>query len=140
MVVRALKQVSVARNGVGAFVHPCRKIVLQYCNWGGSSEGMRRFLASRRLDLLATKYPQIEFEVVRKPGHPLVTGLYTNGREKVVCVRNLNVDHVENKLLLVKDSSGEVLRHYAKNDNVRSINESVRGVWSPVHTRTRPTV
>lgn len=94
---------------------------------------MRDFLASKRLDILAKKYPQIEFNVLRKSGHPLVRAQYTNGREKVVCVRNLNIDNVENKLKLLKDSSGEILRHRVSNDYVDSLNTSVRGVWSPMH-------
>ncbi|SCU96698.1 LAMI_0F07426g1_1 [Lachancea mirantina] len=133
MVVKALKQLSVAQNGLGAYIFPCKKIVLQYCNWGGSSQGMRDFLSSKRLELLAQKCPHIEFHVVKKSGHPLLRGHYVNGREKVICVRNLNVDNVENKLKLLKDSSGEKLRDRTKNDYVETLNSSVRGVWSPLH-------
>lgn len=137
MVVKAIKQVSIARNGVGAFIFPCKKITLQYCNWGGSSQGMRDFLTSKRLDSLSKKYPFIQFEILRKSGHPIIRGQYNNGREKVICVRNLNIDNVENKLKLLKDSSGEVLRRRTKNDNVETLNSSVRGVWSPVHSSMR---
>lgn len=48
-------------------------------------------------------------------------------------MRNLNVDNVENKLKLLKDSSGDILRRRTKNDNVESLNSSVRGIWSPLH-------
>lgn len=137
MVVRAIQQISIARNGVGAFVFPCKKVTLQYCNWGGSSQGMREFLMSKRLDLLGKKYPFIQFEVLRKSGHPIIRAQYINGREKVICVRNLNIDNVENKLKLLKDSSGEVLRKRTKNDNVETLNSSVRGVWSPLHSSMR---
>ena len=133
MVVKAIKQTSIARNGVGAFVFPCKKITLQYCNWGGSSDGMRKFLISKRLDKIAKEHPYIEFDVVRKPGHPLLKAEYTNSREKIICVRNMNIDVIENKLKLLRDSSGDVLRHWTKNDNVRSLNSSVRGIWSPLH-------
>lgn len=133
MVVKALKQTSIARNGVGAYIFPCKKIILQYCNWGGSSQGMRDFLTSKRLNLLAKQYPHIEFNVLKKSGHPLLRAEYTNRKEKVICVRSLNIDNVENKLKLLKDSSGETLRHYVSNDYVSSLNSSVRGVWSPMH-------
>ncbi|QLQ78821.1 hypothetical protein HG537_0B01690 [Torulaspora globosa] len=137
MVVKAVRQVSIARNGVGAFVFPCKKITLQYCNWGGSSQGMREFLTSKRLEKLGTQYPFIQFEVLRKSGHPLLRAQYNNGREKVICVKNLNIDNVENKLKLLKDSSGDILRRRAQNDNVESLNKSVRGVWSPIHSSMR---
>ena len=90
MVVKAIARNSIGRNGVGAFVFPCKKVTLQYCNWGGSSEGMRKFLTSKRLDKWGQEFPWIQFEVLRKSGHPLLRAEYTNGREKVVCVRNLN--------------------------------------------------
>ncbi|CCD22644.1 mitochondrial 54S ribosomal protein mL43 NDAI_0A04890 [Naumovozyma dairenensis CBS 421] len=137
MVVKAIPRVSIARNGVGAFIFPCKKITLQYCNWGGSSQGMRDFLMSKRLDKLAKQYPFIQFHVMKKSGHPILRAEYNNNREKVICVRNLNIDNVENKLKLLKDSSGDVLRKRTKNDNVETLNNSVRGVWSPIHAATR---
>lgn len=133
MVVKVLKQISVGRNGVGTFIYPCKKITFQYCNWGGSSRGMRDFLTSKRLANWALKFPEIQFEVVKKSGHPTLRAKYNNGREKVICVKNLNIDNLENKLLLLKDSSGEQLRHRTKNENVETLNKSVRGVWSPMH-------
>lgn len=74
---------------------------------------------------------------MRKSGHPLLRAEYTNGREKVICVRNLNIDNVENKLKLLKDSDGDILRRRTKNDNVESLNSSVRGIWSPLHAAKR---
>lgn len=134
MVVRAIKHTSIARNGLGAYVFPCKKITLQFCNWGGSSQGMRDFLVSDRLSKLSQELPHIQFEVLKKSGHPLLRAQYTNGGEKVICVRNLNIDNVEKKLKLLKDASGEVLRRRSKNQNVESLNNSVRGVWSPFHS------
>ena len=95
---------------------------------------MRDFLVSDRLNKLSQELPHIHFEVLRKSGHPLLRAQYTNGREKVICVRNLNIDNVEKKLTLLKDASGEVLRRRSKNQNVESLNNSVRGVWSPFHS------
>ncbi|CDK24122.1 unnamed protein product [Kuraishia capsulata CBS 1993] len=146
----AIKAVSVARNGVGAFIRPCRKITLQYCNVGGSSQGLRDFL-TQRLTKFATKYPEIEFQVALKRGHPIVRGLYsttmasnpailTNDSTKLadvhtnvktVCLRNLNIDNVENKLKLMVESSGN--RLYKPKQAVQSLNQSVRGIWSPFH-------
>lgn len=85
----------------------------------------------QRLDQYASHNPKIEFRVVQKAGHPVIKGEYINGREKAICIRNLNVDNVQNKLNLLKESSGEILRK--RNSKVESINESIRGVWSPLH-------
>lgn len=142
MVVKGIAgRYSVARNGATeAFIHPCRKVLIQYCNWGGSSGGLRNFLVSNKLDNWARRYPQIEFEVVRRSGHPVVTGWYTNGRQKPICVRNMSPHEIDTKLQLLVNSSGEILRRWTKNDNVRSLNKSVRGIWSPFHTGEVPKV
>ncbi|GME73485.1 unnamed protein product [[Candida] boidinii] len=126
-----IPQVSKARNGVGAFVLPCKRITLQYCNWGGSSQGMRDFLRLR-LKPFANSHPEVEFKVLQKPGfHPIIKGEYTNDLDKTICVRKWNIDIVENKLKLLVNSSGKKL--YKPKQNVKSLNASVRGVWSPFH-------
>lgn len=91
---------------------------------------MRDFL-TRRLTEFASSNPQVEFEVVRKSGHPVVKGFYNNGRDKAICVKSLNIDNVENKLKLLLNSSGDRIRK--PKQNVESLNQSVRGIWSPFH-------
>ena len=54
-----------------------------------------------------------------------------NGREKAVCVRNLEKDQVLQKAMLLRDASGEKLKRVVK--PVKSLNESVRGIWDPYH-------
>jgi large subunit ribosomal protein L43 len=46
-------------------------------------------------------------------------------------VKNLQKEQVLAKAILLRDASGEKLRKETK--PVKSINESVRGVWSPYH-------
>ncbi|KAH3902919.1 probable 54S ribosomal protein L51, mitochondrial [Saccharomycodes ludwigii] len=133
MVVKLNHVQSIARNGYRSFVPHIKKITIQYCNWGGSSKGIRDFLSSKRLDNLIENNKHIEFEIVKKSGHPILRGEYANGREKVICVRNLNIDLVENKFAILRNSTGEQLHSRTKNDNVESLNKSVRGIWSPLH-------
>jgi large subunit ribosomal protein L43 len=138
--INVLQQVSRARNGVGAFVFPCKRIILSYCNFGGSSAGMRDFLRLR-LKKFAQQYPEIEFRVVEKPGqHPIVKGEYstpnTTGNSEVdafkqICVRKWNIDVIENKLKLLVSSSGKKLSK--PKHTVISTNPSVRGIWSPFY-------
>lgn len=46
-------------------------------------------------------------------------------------MRNLEKEQVLAKAILLRDASGEKLKRVTK--PVKSINESVRGVWSPYH-------
>lgn len=139
--INTLKQVSRARNGVGAFVLPCKRITITYCNFGGSSSGMRDFLR-QRLPKFASEYPEVEFKILEKPGkHPVLKGEYTtpntfiadgtNDSIKQICVRKWNIDVIENKLRLLINSSGRKLSK--PKHTVISSNASVRGIWSPFY-------
>ncbi|KAH6624567.1 thioredoxin-like protein [Chaetomium sp. MPI-SDFR-AT-0129] len=131
MTIRALQQVSVGRNGVGSFVLQCKKLDFHYCDFGGSSKGMNGFIKSL-LPAFVTANPQVEFSVSPRPSrHPVIIAQYINGREKSVCVRNMQPYEILKKATLLRDSDGEKNKRTVK--PVRSINESVRGVWSPYH-------
>ena len=84
------------------------------------------------LPAFAKANPQIEIRVSPRPHkHPVIKGHYINGREKAVCVRNLEPEQIGKKADLLKQASGEKLKRTKK--PVTSINESVRGIWSPYH-------
>ncbi|EED22888.1 mitochondrial ribosomal protein L43, putative [Talaromyces stipitatus ATCC 10500] len=131
MVVRGIKAVAQARNGVGAFILQCKRLDFTYCDWAGSSKGMLSFL-KEELPAFARANPQIEIRVSPRPTkHPVVRGHYINGREKAICVRNFKPDEIMEKVNLLKQASGEKLKRQKK--PVTSLNESVRGIWSPYH-------
>jgi large subunit ribosomal protein L43 len=67
-----------------------------------------------------------------KPKLPLtICSKIVNGREKVICVRNMEHNQVLQKAELLRNSSGLRLRRC--NKPVQSLNESVRGIFSPFH-------
>lgn len=63
----------------------------------------------------------------------MVKGSYINGREKAICVRNLEMQQILKKADLLRDASGEKLKKVKGGRVVESLNESVRGIWSPLH-------
>ncbi|KAI9831354.1 MAG: hypothetical protein M1819_005128 [Sarea resinae] len=131
MPVSALRKVATSQNGVGAFVLQCKRLDFHYCDWAGSSKGMNLFL-KYNLPAFAKANPQLEITVSPKPRkHPVIKGTYINGREKAICVRNLQKEQILQKAELLRDASGEKLKRVTK--PVKSITESVRGVWSPYH-------
>lgn len=122
-----------SKNGVGAFILQCKRLTFHYCDWAGSSRGMNHFLRYS-LPRFARSHPQIEIQVSPRPRkHPVVKGHYINGREKSVCVRNLTKEQILQKAELLRDASGEKLKRVTK--PVQSLNESVRGIWSPYHAQ-----
>lgn len=90
-----------------------------------------RQLLSQELKDIASKYPEVEFVVQKKSGHPIVQGEYVNGQTKTICVRNFSPGEIRHKIQTVRDSSGNRLQKYKY--PVKSTSESVRGVWSPFH-------
>ncbi|KAI9731026.1 MAG: 39S ribosomal protein L51, mitochondrial [Cirrosporium novae-zelandiae] len=138
MPLTGIRTLSRSQNGVGAFILQCKQLNFYYCDWAGSSKGMNAFL-KYTLPQFAAKHPQIEIRVSPRPNrHPVVKGYYINGRSKAVCVRNLEKEQILKKVELLRDASGEKLKHVTK--PVRSYNESVRGIWSPYHGSNYPSV
>ncbi|KAK5652494.1 hypothetical protein OQA88_10396 [Cercophora sp. LCS_1] len=131
MTVRGLPQISTSRNGVGAFILQCKRLDFHYCDWAGSSKGMNGFIKSL-LPKFAAAHPQIEITVSPRPRkHPEIVGHYINGLKKHVEVKNMEPLKILQQVKLLRDASGEKDKRVTK--PVQSINESVRGVWSPYH-------
>ncbi|KAK2748124.1 39S ribosomal protein L51, mitochondrial [Myotisia sp. PD_48] len=131
MPVKGLLSVASSRNGVGAFILQCKRLDFHYCDWAGSSTGMNSFIREI-LPSFAKRNPQIEIRISPRPNkHPVIKGHYINGREKAICVRNLEKEDVLQKANILREASGEKTRRSTK--PVSSLNESVRGIWSPYH-------
>ncbi|KAL4939724.1 hypothetical protein BDV06DRAFT_224778 [Aspergillus oleicola] len=131
MPLTGIRTVATARNGVGAFVLQCKQLDFHYCDWAGSSRGMNAFL-KHSLPKFAAQNPSIEIRVSPRPHkHPIIKGHYINGREKTICVRNLEPEQIAIKADMLKQASGEKNKRTKK--PVTSINESVRGIWDPYH-------
>ncbi|KAK4971851.1 39S ribosomal protein L51, mitochondrial [Elasticomyces elasticus] len=129
MPLQALRSVAKSQNGVGAFILQCKRLDFHYCDWAGSSKGMK---CAPLMNAFARQNPQIEITISPRPRkHPVIRGTYINGREKAVCVRNMEKEQVLEKANLLRDASGEKLRKVTK--PVKSLNESVRGIWDPFH-------
>ncbi|EME47764.1 hypothetical protein DOTSEDRAFT_21511 [Dothistroma septosporum NZE10] len=133
MPLQALRTVAKPQNGVGAFILQCKRLDFHYCDWAGSSKGMNAFL-KYQLQTFAKENPSIEVTVSPRSGkHPVIKGHYINGRIKPVCVRNMTPNEIMRKAELLKEANGEKLKRVTK--PVKSLNESVRGIWSPFHAK-----
>jgi len=114
------------------FVQQCRKVVLRYCEHGGSSAGMTSFLRTRLLRF-AKQNPSVEVVVAPRPGHhPYIRSHYLTGNPKTINTKNMSVNEILASLSYVVNSSGHKVRDLRKK-TVLSTNESVRGMWDPFH-------
>ncbi|BGP45674.1 39S ribosomal protein L51, mitochondrial [Rhodotorula kratochvilovae] len=130
---------STAPSSRAAFLPPCKKLVVAYSEQQGSHRGIRAFLASPLLHRIARENPATELVVERieEAGrHPLLRGVYLNGRTKEICVRNLAPSAIAAKAQLLLDSSGAKIVPIRR-PGVHSTTDSVRGVWSAFHEEQR---
>lgn len=146
-------------NGHTSFILPCKKLIFEYCEVWGSNRGMKDFLA-QQVTRVAAANPGVECVVRRRPNkHPVLRAVYgkfslispppplrfvrviaevyvagstVNGRDKVICVRNLPSQSISAKVQLLLDSSGNKILSL-KRPKVESTTESVRGIWSAFH-------
>ena len=90
-----------------------------------------------QLPAFARAHPQIEIRVSPRPAtHPIIRGSYINGREKVVCVRNLSPPQILGKAELLREASGDKLRTVTR-PVASGGQDSVRGVWSGLHSQVQ---
>ncbi|CAL4913183.1 unnamed protein product [Urochloa decumbens] len=105
-----------------------QKLVVNYCDWGGSSRGIRAFMEAH-LPAFKEKNPHLEVvtELVRGQ-HPNLKGIYKNHNKRVVCVRNLPPDEILLQASRLRNSLGRKVvklrtRHVTKRP-------SVQGTWT----------
>eukprot|EP00252_Welwitschia_mirabilis_P010999 TRINITY_DN2474_c0_g1_i1.p1 TRINITY_DN2474_c0_g1~~TRINITY_DN2474_c0_g1_i1.p1 ORF type:complete len:136 (-),score=16.14 TRINITY_DN2474_c0_g1_i1:191-598(-) len=103
------------------------KLVVTWCNWGGSSRGVREFVKTH-LPAFRQHNPQAEIKTALKPGrHPLLIGFYRDNKVQRVDVRNMDPDEILEKAISLRNSLGNTParlkhRHFTKHP-------SVQGTW-----------
>ncbi|KAL6064267.1 54S ribosomal protein L51, mitochondrial [Balamuthia mandrillaris] len=115
-----------SRNGIWQM----KRLIVQWCDWGGSSRGVREFLKTQ-YPAFAERNPQIEAEAVLRRGrHPHLIAEYINGRRRKVCVKNVDPLEVTRVAQYLRDQWG------GKNPKggarpVYTSRPSVQGIWNP---------
>ncbi|KFM25659.1 N-acetyltransferase eso1 [Auxenochlorella protothecoides] len=91
-----------ARQGVWQL----QKLILNYCEFSGSSRGARVFVEKLWPEFTAGN-PQLDATLHVHPGrHPNLTAQYLNGRVRTVGLRNEDPDEIMRQAILLRSSTG----------------------------------
>eukprot|EP00250_Pteridium_aquilinum_P008585 c18055_g1_i1 orf=121-477(+) len=106
-----------------------KKLLVLYCDQGGSSRGMRKFM-EKELPAFKEKNPQLEVETQLNRGqHPCLKGYYVNHRDRVVGVKNLESNEILLQATRLRSCLGrKVIKLRSR---VITHSTSVQGTWKP---------
>ncbi|CAI5462581.1 unnamed protein product [Closterium sp. Yama58-4] len=105
-----------------------RRLVVNHCDFSGSSRGAREFVASL-LPQFKEGNPQLAVEaVVNRGKHPNLHAQYVNGRERVVDVKNQEAETILIQALRLRNSTGrKVVKLKSRHESTRP---SIQGMWT----------
>lgn len=105
-------------------VFQLRKLSVYFCDFGGSSAGVRRTLMSNELKEFMAANQHIEFNfIIKRNHHPFVTGAYINGYLKDVPLRSLEPEQIMTSVNKLRNQFGR-----------KSISASGTRVFHPIHS------
>jgi large subunit ribosomal protein L43 len=111
-------------------VFQLQKLVLTYCEHGGSSRAVRDVISSGQLSQWAVEHPHVQIHVqVRNGRHPFVEGSYVNRAKHQVGVKNRTTNDVLSVCDLLHNRSGRKIKKVTV--PVVTATPSVQGVWTP---------
>ena len=119
-------------------VFQLRKLSLYFCDFGGSSQGVREALTSEGLKSFMTTNPHIEYNfIVKRNHHPFVTGAYLNGYLKDIPLRSIPETDVIEVFQSLRNQLGRK-PYEASGPRVYHPIKSIQGKWMPNMFNTFP--
>jgi large subunit ribosomal protein L43 len=87
-----------------------QRVKLSFCDWGGSSQGVRKFFKQDDFYNHVNSHPSINFEFhLRRGRHPFITAIYANGWEKDISLRNMSEEEVLGVMKHIKSNCKELI-------------------------------
>eukprot|EP00741_Cyanophora_paradoxa_P019266 tig00000215_g18601.t1 len=110
-------------------VYQLSKLSVHYCKHGGSSAGMREYIA-KHLVPFAEANPWLRIETQMKPNkHPHIIGTYVTGISMEDGCRNLSPEEIHEKVLAMRNKSSS--KPPTLVNRVITKHPSIQGVWHP---------
>lgn len=111
-------------------VRQCKKILIQYSDYDGSSRGIRSWMSSRLVDFAKTN-PLLEVETqIKRNRHPFLRGYYANGNIKTIGIKNQDEDNIESFVFDLRAQIGRKTSSSGYFKPVLSGTPSIQGEWT----------
>ena len=108
-----------------------KNIRLYFCDYGGSSQGVRAALKSDKLADYFDKNEHLEMEIsMRRNYHPTISATYINGYIRDIPLRNLNEEEVIGWFERSNTQFGRRPLRHAGNKNLTTEKKSIQGEWT----------
>eukprot|EP01084_Bolivina_argentea_P172115 298160_1 len=106
-----------------------KRLVIRFCDWGGSSTGVRDFISKELVDLAKSKQ-HVEFVTeIRRNRHPFIRGEYVEGRSRTIGVKNQQPAALYKVVQGLLDTTGRPVERLSK--PIVSRLHSIQGIWDP---------
>eukprot|EP00605_Chrysophyceae_sp_TOSAG23-4_P001247 GSChrysophyteH1.ASY1.ANO1.1358.1 assembled CDS len=110
-------------------VKQLRELVVRYSDIDGSSRGIREWI-KKDLTGLAAANPETIFRTeLKRCKHPFLRGVYINGNEKTIGVKNLEADAIQNYALDLRNQIGRKNSSTGYKRPILSSRPSIQGEW-----------
>eukprot|EP00474_Spongospora_subterranea_P008614 CRZ09072.1 hypothetical protein [Spongospora subterranea] len=119
-------------------VRQLKRVILNYCHWGGSSMFMRDFLKSAKLIRFAEANSELEIIARKRKGHPFLLGEYVNGTSHQICVKNQPDNIIISTLYQLRNRSGRLSSSVKYWQKPRTLHPSIQGRWTPTKIALTP--
>jgi len=111
-------------------VFQLQQVVVSFCKWGGSSKGARELVQYPPYNTFIKTNPHLQVIFSPRHGkHPHVKGVWVNGAEKVICVKNKNPREIVDQLQELRNQLG--IKARPLNKRVLSEKPTIQGYWNP---------
>lgn len=108
------------------------RLTVNYCNWGGSSAGVRSFLAGGLVGFAeANPNLKIVARAVKGNKHPHAVAVYRNGTRQQMSLRNLEGREIDAVLRRLRDRTGRKMASLKRWHSPKLAVPSVQGEWRP---------
>lgn len=96
-----------------------KSIKIKFCDWGGSSTGIRELLKQQEFYNLVNKNEKTHFNFsIKRNQHPIISAEFVNGYKKQITVKNENPDKIYETMKNIFNESKLISYYFKLEENL----------------------